>query len=199
MRLKLITDKIPEGLVLIHNQAFHGFFLTSLGTKFLRLYYTTLIKSSKGLLVCLYDDYDDLVGFAAGTKMSKGFHKEILLRNIFSYFYVLLHLVISKPISIIRLFKNLNKKNNFKNDDGNYAELLSIAVPLDKKGKGYGRILLAEFERISKSFCIKKIALTTDFYNNEGVISFYKKSGYEVFYNFIAFPNRKMYKLIKKL
>jgi len=199
MKLKVITDILPKDFVSIHEQAFEGFFLTSLGSRFLFLYYTTLVKSSKGLVICLFDDSDNLIGFAAGTKMSKGFHKEILLRNLFSYFYVLLHLLMTRPVSIIRLFKNLNKNNKVNDDDGNYAELLSIAVPPNRNGNGYGKKLLAGFEEILESFGSEKVALTTDFYSNEGVIAFYKGLGYEIAYDFIAYPNRRMYKLIKLL
>ena len=199
MKLKMIKEELPEDFVSIHCQAFKDFFLTSLGARFLHLYYTSLIKSNRGIVICLFDNSDNLIGFAAGTKKSNGFHKGILLSNLFSYFCVLLHLIISRPNSIIRLFKNLNKKNIINNDDGDYAELLSIAVPPNNNGKGYGKMLLSEFEKVSKSFGSGKVALTTDFYNNEGVLAFYKRSGYEIFYDFIAFPNRHMYKLIKQL
>ena len=45
----------------------------------------------------------------------------------------------------------------------------------------------------------KRITLTTDYNNNERVVAFYKKSGYRIYYDFITYPNRKMYKLIKDL
>lgn len=199
MKIKILTEELPEGFVDIHNLAFQGFFLTSLGSNFLNLYYNSLLKSNKGIIICLYNEDDNLIGFAAGTNKSKGFHKKILLENIFSFTWVLLNIIVSRPIAILRLFKNLNKNKNIKKDDGRYAELLSIAVPPEYIGKGYGKILLREFEIILKSSGIEKIALTTDYYNNEGVLTFYNNAKYEIFYDFIAFPNRRMYKLIKKL
>ena len=44
-----------------------------------------------------------------------------------------------------------------------------------------------------------EISLTTDYYNNEKTIAFYKKMGYAVLYEFVTYPNRKMYRMIKNL
>jgi hypothetical protein len=43
------------------------------------------------------------------------------------------------------------------------------------------------------------MSLTTDFYNNIKTIEFYKGLGYNIYYDFIAYPNRKMYRMIKDL
>jgi ribosomal protein S18 acetylase RimI-like enzyme len=91
------------------------------------------------------------------------------------------------------------EKTKLIEDDGKYAELLSIAVTPNAKGLGIGRELIAHFESDAKARGCKKIALTTDYYNNDVVVAFYKKSGYKVFYEFTTYPNRKMYKLIKNL
>lgn len=199
MNTKLIIDKLPFGFVEIHNKAFEGFFLTSLGSDFLNLYYNSLIKNPKGLVICLFDNNDILVGFAAGTMRSKGFHKKILMDNFFSFAWVLMNIILFRPKAIFRLFKNLNKNKTTKKDSGEYGELLSIAVPPENKGLGYGKILQEEFELKLRSFGVERIALTTDYSNNDGVLAFYEKMGYNVFYDFITYPNRRMYKLIKNL
>jgi GNAT superfamily N-acetyltransferase len=199
MQITNLVDKLPIGFINIHKEAFNNFFLTSLGDSFLKLYYSSVINSPKGLVICLFDNNNNLVGFAAGTYCSKGFHKEILLNNFFSYVWVLFNVVLFRPKAIIRLFKNLNKRKNIEVDKGMYAELLSIAVPPEYKGMGYGKILLKAFETELKYSDSDKIALTTDFINNENVLSFYEKSGYKLLYEFTTYPNRKMVKLIKEL
>lgn len=199
MKVKRLKDKLPTGFVNIHNEAFQGFFLTSLGPKFLKLYYNSLLKSPNGIIICVFDDNDGLIGFAAGTSHSKGFHKKILMENIFSYTWALLNIILLRPKAIFRLFKNLNKNKNTINDDGKYAELLSIAVPSYIKGLGYGKLLLKEFEIELQSLNVEKIALTTDCLSNDNVLAFYNKMGYEIFYEFVAYPHRRMYKLIKKI
>ena len=199
MRIIKIYKELPNGFVDIHNQAFNDFFLTSLGYKILKLYYSSVIKSSKGRVVCLFDENDKIVGFAAGTNCTKGFHKEILLKNKLSYAWVLFNVILTRPKAILRLFKNLNKSKKNQLDDEKYSELLSIAVPSKYKGLGYGKMLLIAFESELESLNVEKIALTTDYYNNEGVLAFYKKMGYKIFYDFVTYPNRRMYKLIKEL
>jgi GNAT superfamily N-acetyltransferase len=67
------------------------------------------------------------------------------------------------------------------------------------KGFGYGKMLLDEFEFNAKKMGVNKIALTTDFYDNETVINFYKTNNYKAYYDFMTYPNRKMYKMIKNL
>tara|TARA_R110001592_G_scaffold228395_4_gene484947 strand:+ start:5081 stop:5680 length:600 start_codon:yes stop_codon:yes gene_type:complete len=199
MKVKCVKVKLPEGLIDIHKEAFEGFFLTSLGPNFLKLYYKTLLKNSDGIIICLFDNNDNLKGFAAGTKYSKGFHKNILFENMFSYTLALLNVLLFRPKAVFRLIKNLNKKKDSINDNCMYAELLSIAVPPKHKGLGYGKLLIKEFEKELVSSNIKQIALTTDFLSNQSVLAFYNKMGYKIYYDFVTYPNRKMYKLIKNI
>lgn len=198
MEILEFTDSSPDEVVNIHKEAFKGFFLTSLGDKFLKVYYNAVARNNKGILVCIKKD-ENIIGFAAGTMFSKKFHSQILKENILSFAWVLLKNPLLKPGSFIRLFKNMNKKTVKVNDDGNYAELLSIGVCPKEKGKGYGKILLEAFESELVRKKVKRTTLTTDYYNNEDVIAFYKKMGYVEFDSFIAYPDRKMYKLIKEL
>ena len=49
VEIKDVSDTDICTLVTIHNQAFPGFFLTSLGSAFLSLYYRTVKKSDQAL------------------------------------------------------------------------------------------------------------------------------------------------------
>ena len=44
-----------------------------------------------------------------------------------------------------------------------------------------------------------KLSLTTDYQDNDKAIGFYKSLGYEPWYDFVTYPNRRMYRLIKDL
>jgi ribosomal protein S18 acetylase RimI-like enzyme len=103
-----------------------------------------------------------------------------------------------KPSVFYRLAINL-EKNASQKDDNDYAELLSIAVLPESKGSGIGKKLLESFEAEVKRRGGKKLALTTDFENNEAVVNFYQKCGYTIFYDFVTYPKRRMYKMIKIL
>jgi GNAT superfamily N-acetyltransferase len=64
---------------------------------------------------------------------------------------------------------------------------------------GVGRALAKSFEDEAKKRGCKRICLTTDYYDNDEVIAFYFHSGYKIFYEFVTYPHRRMYKLIKEL
>ena len=183
----------------IHLITFPKFFLTTLGYSFLKTYYRSCVKSKEAISICAINQDDKkLLGFAVGCFISKGFNKRLIFSNSLEFSYRAILLLLTNPIALIRLFKNL-EKNNDKDDKGNYAELLSIGVSPDHNGFGIGQNLLVEFENQVKEKGINTITLTTDADSNDSVLRFYKKSGYTVYYGFETFPNRKMLKLIKKL
>lgn len=187
-----------EILTQIHIAAFKDFFLTELGSGFLNTYYSTVLKSTESISICAIDENDKIVGFSMGCIVSRGFHKQLLKQNILSFMLQGVIILFSKPCALWRLAKNMDKKNT-AGDSGNYAELLSIAVSPDAKGTGIGKKMMSQFEEEAIIKGCTKVALTTDYYNNEDVIAFYKKNGYEIFYEFTTYPNRKMYKLLKNL
>lgn len=180
---------------LIHTKAFNNFFLTSLGISFLKTYYSACLKHQHTIAFCAEDKQGNLIGFATGSSWAKGYHKSIFLNNTFSFLASLAFSILKRPQILIRLVKNLEKNEN-RNDTGEYAELLSIGVNPEYKGAGIGKELLTVFHGEVRKRGGGKVALTTDKYNNEAVLSFYKKAGYETFYEFKSYPQRVMYKLI---
>lgn len=194
------NTKISESKILtqIHCAAFKDFFLTTLGEKFLNTYYHACLKSDESISICAIDKNEQIVGFSMGCIHAKGFHKRLVMQNFTKFLLQGIIILFSKPGAIWRLAKNM-EKNKINHDDGNYTELLSIAVSPDAKGTGIGKKMITQFEEEAILRGCTKIALTTDYYNNDDVIAFYKKSGYEVFYEFTTYPKRRMYKLIKNL
>lgn len=183
----------------IHLKSFPNFFLTTLGYSFLKTYYRSCAKSKEAISICaISQDNKKLLGFAVGCFNSAGFNKRLIFSNTLEYSYQAIILLFTNPIALIRLYKNL-EKNNDKDDNGNYAELLSIGVLPNQNGFGIGQQLLAKFENQVIEKGINTITLTTDADSNENVLRFYKKSGYTIYYDFETFPNRKMLKLIKEL
>lgn len=181
----------------IHTKTFKNSFLTSLGRSFLKTYYEACIKSKETICLCAIENNKGIVGFCFGTLSSKGFSKRLILNNFFPFVIQFTRIFFSKPKAIIRLIKNLDKGNDTE-DDGIYAELVSIGVLKENKGLGIGKNMLSKFEKNVRSNNVNKICLTTDAEKNNYVLKFYKSMGYEIFYEFTTHPNRKMYKLFKK-
>jgi ribosomal protein S18 acetylase RimI-like enzyme len=198
MKIKKISKNDLGKVVSIHKSSFHGFFLTELGDDFLELYYHCILKHKNGLLIGYFKD-DALLGFCAATKQSSGFNSGLVKKNLFSFSSFALGLIFKKPTALVRLFMNLTKSSTNINDAADYAELMSICVVKSVQSSGIGTKLMDHLENELQSNGCFKLSLTTDFENNENVISFYKKLGYSVYYEFTSFPKRKMYRLIKKL
>ena len=182
----------------IHLQAFEDFFLTSLGLGFLKLYYKSAINFKGATTICAINENNKIIGFSMGSIISTNFHKKLILSNKLGFFIRVIIILFSNPKALNRLKKNLQKKAD-PNDDGDYAELLSIGVLPEFKGLGVGKGLLIEFERAVLNAGAKRISLTTDIEKNQNVVNFYFSMKFKVYYEFITYPNRKMYKLIKNL
>ena len=183
-------------LASIHHLAFKDFFLTSLGKGFLELYYKACLKSNGSIAICAVNEQNTVIGFASGSLHAKGYHKKIILSNLTSFIYSGLVIALTNPASIIRLIKNIDKTPS-PEDDRNYSELLSIAVLPELRGSGTANELLKMFEKEVANRGGNRIALTTDYNNNDRVLAFYKKNSYHIYYEFITYPKRKMYKMVK--
>lgn len=195
---KVEKQHIPT-IVRVHNKAFKDFFLTSLGENFLKVYYNAIRENDRSILLGCFED-SVLLGFCAATTLSSGFNSYLIKKDFIEFSRIGIKLLFSKPKGLIRLFKNFTKRNSNITDNGQYAELLSIGVDPMTQGKGVGRLLLTALEKeLKNQKGVKELSLTTDYYNNEKTLKFYKSLNYEVMYDFIAYPNRRMYRLIKNL
>lgn len=198
MKIRKATLKDVNDIVEIHMDAFRGFFLTSLGPSFLRLYYTCFIRS-EDTITMVAEENNIIWGFSALTRKSKGFNSSLIKSNIFDFVLLSTRLLFTSPKSLIRLVKNLTKKSDDVEDDENYAELYSIGVNKVAQGKGVGKALLSASELKLKDAEVKRVSLTTDYNDNKQAIGFYQSMGYEIMYDFVTYPNRRMYRFIKEL
>ena len=198
MNIRKATINDVDTIVEIHLDAFKDFFLTRLGSDFLKFYYTCFVKSSETVTM-VAEEEGIVYGFSASTKVCKGFNSRLIKSNLFAFGMLSLKMLFSYPKSLIRLVKNLTKKGEGVEDNEDYAELYSIGVSKSAQGRGVGKKLLAASEEILKKEGVRRVSLTTDFDHNEQAVGFYHSMGYETLYEFVTYPNRKMYRLIKTL
>lgn len=197
--IRNVRQKDVPAIVAIHQDAFKGFFLTSLGTNFLKTYYSCFINNDETVVLCAEED-GVLLGFSAATTVSKGFNARLLMANVIKFMILAFKMTFTNPSSVVRLVKNFTKKSDEVDDEGDYAELFSIGVSSESQGKGVGKQLInaTELELIKRG-SVKQLSLTTDFYNNESTVRFYQSSGYKILYDFTAYPNRRMFRMIKDI
>lgn len=198
MNIRKATINDVDTIVEIHLDAFKGFFLTSLGSDFLKFYYTCFVKSCETVTM-VAEEEGIVYGFSASTKVCKRFNSRLIKNNLFAFGMLSLKMLFTSPKALIRLAKNLTKKGEGVEDNEDYAELYSIGVSKSAQGKGVGKKLLTASEEILKKEGVRRVSLTTDFDHNEQAVGFYHSMGYETLYEFVTYPNRKMYRLIKTL
>lgn len=148
--IQIATEKDVNDIVNIHNKAFPDFFLTTLGSGFLRLYYKCMCRSKEALALCAVDG-GEVVGFSATALKSAGFNTRLIKNNKLMFMGETCKLLFTRPKALIRLAKNMTKSADGFEDDGNYAELYSIGVSPTCQGQGVGSRLLSENERIIRS------------------------------------------------
>ncbi|OFY23568.1 MAG: hypothetical protein A2W98_00395 [Bacteroidetes bacterium GWF2_33_38] len=198
MKYRTVDPNEFKLIAVLHKLAFSDFFLATLGLGFLKTYYKACLLADDSIAVCAVNSNNIIKGFATGSWHAAGYHKKLFLSNLISFSWRGMILIFTNPKALFRLLKNLDKTPN-PEDDRNYAELLSIAILPELKGTSVGKELLQMFELEAFKRGQTRVALTTDYNNNERVVAFYKKSGYLVYYDFITYPNRKMYKMIKDI
>ena len=197
--IRQATQQDIADIVVIHCDAFKDFFLTSLGEHFLITYYSCFIGSSETVTLCAEDD-GKLVGFSAATSVCKGFNGRLIKNNAFRFVLVGIKMLFTSPTALIRLMKNFTKKSSKVDDNEDYGELYSIGVSSKYQSKGVGKSLMTSTELIIYSNSgVKRLSLTTDYYNNESAIAFYQKCGYQIFYDFMTYPKRRMLRMIKDI
>ena len=140
-----------DSIVAIHNQAFSDFFLTTLGNRFLRLYYNCMCNCKDAITLCAIDE-GTLVGFSSTAVKSAGFNTRLIKQNIGSFAMEAIKLLLTRPTALIRLVNNFTKKGSDVEDNGDYAELFSIGVSPICQGKGVGSLLLSNNERMIREW-----------------------------------------------
>ncbi|MCU0458714.1 MAG: GNAT family N-acetyltransferase [Bacteroidales bacterium] len=195
----IVREAIPKDcntLADIHLQSFNDFFLSSLGQRFLKTFYKACIKNPGAIAVVCNTSEGVAMGFAVVSLKSKGFYKNILARNLFAFSMEAIVLVFSRPRALLRLALNLSKSGKNAIDA---AELLSIASLPEYSGRGVGKLLIETIENNLKDHQCRSLTLTTDYYDNDKVINFYRSRGFEIDIDFVTYPQRRMYRMIKYL
>ena len=195
----IVREAIPcdcKTLAEIHLKSFNDFFLSTLGKRFLETFYKACIKNPGAVAIVCSTTEGVTTGFALASLKSKSFYRNILVGNLFAFSMEAIRLLFLRPRALLRLFLNLSKSGS---DAGETAELLSIASLPEYSGKGVGKLLLETIENKLKDHQCKAITLTTDYYDNDKVIGFYRSRGFEINSDFITYPRRRMYRMIKYL
>jgi ribosomal protein S18 acetylase RimI-like enzyme len=186
---RMIREDITS-VVRVHRESFPGFFLSSLGPGFLRLFYQAVMNDDDGIAIVAARQ-DAVVGFACGSRAPQDFYRRLLKRQWWKFGWAAMRSLVRRP-SMVRRFIGGVGKRIVPTDSAAVAELMSLATLPHVQGQGIGRDLVIRFLSDARRAGATHVTLTTDSLGNERVNSFYRRLGFTLVDSFETNTGRKM-------
>jgi len=169
-------------VVVLHQQAFPGFFLTSLGPPFLRELYRGLMVLEEGILLVAESAGGHVVGFVGGTDDGRMFYRQLLRRRGWRFALAAAPAVVRHPSITRRVVRGRERADASNRDEGAServarGSLMSLGVAPHTRASGAGRALVRAFEQELRTRGCAGYTLTTDAEGNDRVNAFYRGLG----------------------
>jgi ribosomal protein S18 acetylase RimI-like enzyme len=175
----------------VHLRAFEGFFLTSLGRRFLRTLYAETLDDPGGILVVAKRG-GEVVGFVAGYRSERQFYRRLKKKPV-RLVLSLLGPMLRRPrlaLDIVKRFRHQTVAAEAHEHGSAY--LSSIGVQPEASGLGIGVRLLQEFCTAAAQRGYAAVYLTTDADHNNRANRFYARAGFVIDDAFEAVDGRRM-------
>jgi ribosomal protein S18 acetylase RimI-like enzyme len=179
-----------ESVVLVHTESFPGFFLSSLGPGFLRLFYKAVLNDANGIAV-IAERQDAVIGFACGSSAPRGFYRRLLRQQWWKFGWAAMRAVVCRP-SMIRHLLGAVRARVAPIDDDPAAELMSVATAPQAQRQGVGEVLVSRFLSEARRSGAGRVTLSTDRHANQQVNSFYRRLGFTLATSFVTNTGREM-------
>lgn len=181
-----------DAIARVHDTAFAGFFLSGMGTAFVRAYYELVLAYDGGLLL-VADSDGGLRGFVAGFGDPAAFYTYMAGRKV-RLVLPTLRGVLRRPGLLPRVLFNRRRVSEEAAGPqrADHFVLSSIGVDPAAAGRGLGRDLVAAFLDGARERGGRTVGLTTDVDDNEAVNAFYVKCGFELHRTFASGRQRMM-------
>ena len=166
-----------DAVVEIHATALRDYFLTSLGRKFLALYYREVVRSKLGISLVFVRD-GRVLGFVTGEFSPGRFYHELFLRRWFAFGFHALAAVARRPAVLLRIARALWQRVEAPRN-ADVARLASLAVLPEVEGRGYGLALVAasieQVRRHGGTLILLEVKR-----ENQNLIDAYQRMGFKV-------------------
>ncbi len=195
MEVVYIKKELIRDVVDVHIKAFPDFFLTFLGPRFLREFYSSFLTDDAGIGFVAIED-GKVLGAIVGPLIPDGYFKRLLKRRWYAFCLASIGAVIKRPSVIGRLFRAVFYRGEAPQEGPKRSLLSSIAVSPDVQGKGVGKALVEAWLNEAKARSSNGCFLTTDKNNNDAVNGFYQSLGWKLESSYETSEGRKMNRYI---
>lgn len=175
----------------IHLETFKGFFLTFMGSGFLKQMYRSYVENDESGIYIASEE-DKVVGFLAYSENMSGLYKYMIKHRLIPLAWYSAGAFFRKPKVFMRLIRAFLKPKESERDE-NYVELASIGVRPDVKSNGVESKLIDTLKNNVDFKKYKYITLETDAVDNEIANRFYRKNGFSAVREFVTPEGRHMY------
>jgi GNAT superfamily N-acetyltransferase len=162
-----------DELVLVHQSAFPGFYLTQMGPSFLRVYYSSVLAFKDSIALVAQVD-GKTIGFVVGFSDPEAFYQYFRAKRL-RLVPIILWAIVRNPSLLARTLRNSRRIARGSIPLGT-TELSSIAV--SPTVRGAGSVLIPAFLERAVALKSDRVLLTTDAIGNEHVNNFYVKHGF---------------------
>lgn len=165
-----------RAVVQTHLASFDGFFLSTLGPRFLRLFYEGMIDVESGVLIVAVDG-NRIVGFVGGATEQIGFYGSLLKTRAIRFAFAAAVAGLRTPTAIPRLIRARQRSSGHA-DTPLGSCLMTLGVLPGQEGRGIGQSLVNEFESEISRIGERSYCLTTDADKNDRTNRFYESLGF---------------------
>lgn len=194
-RLGPLTAHDVPAIARLHQTAFPGFFLSTLGEPFLTEFYKGFLHDPSAVTV-VARNAGLPIGAAVGTVDPAGFFSRLVRRKWVGFASASARAIVTKPSVAPRLIRALVYRGDGP-PDASGALLSSICVDPLMRGTGLGADLLAAWLSDALMKGAPRAFLTTDANENDEVNRFYVRQGWEEVGTFSTRQGRQMNRFMK--
>jgi len=188
-----------DAIVDLHMRAFPGFFLTTLGRRFLSEVYRGFLRHADAL-VLVAERNGAVAGFVAGTLAPERFFRTLVRARWFAFGCAAIGAALRRPNAVIpRLLSGLYYRGERPSRLPEAALLSSIAVEPNSSRSGIGATLLTAYCEQARMHGVRHVYLTTDQNSNDAAIRFYSRHGFNQESEIRRSNGRKMIRYVSTL
>ncbi len=174
-----LSSSAINAVVEIHLNAFPNFFLSFLGSHFLREFYKSFLVDSQGVGYVAYSSDGQIMGVIVGSVDPRGYFHRLLKRRWWAFCMASISAAIRRQSSIPRLCHAVFYRGE-PPDGPTRALLSSIAVDPTLQRTGVGKKLVQHWLEAVRSRGATGCYLTTDTDANEKTNAFYQGLGWRI-------------------